>query len=124
QVLEVYEVQEEREGQAVKGRERLASQEKELAGANERVQAEEATAREAIAKCEAARQEVALGVSPKHLALYEELAERTGDALAEVVDEMCQGCGMKVRPEQISLIRGAAQIALCGSCGRILWGRF
>lgn len=123
-VLEGYEAQEAREEQAKAGKERLASQEKEFASASERVAAEEATSREAVAKCEAARKELATGVAEKHLALYEELAARTGDALAEVVDEMCQGCGMKVRPEQISLIRGATQMATCGNCKRILWGRF
>lgn len=124
EVLEAYEAQEEREALTAKGKERLASQEQELAQANERVEAEAKVAQAAVDECQTVRDEAAAEVAPKHLALYEELVDRTGDALAEVLDEMCQGCGIKVRPEQISLVRGAKQLVLCGSCGRILWGRF
>jgi uncharacterized protein len=122
-VLEAYETHEGNEAKTVAGRERLKSQEKELAEANVRVKAEEEAVAVEIAKDEILRAEAAAKLSTKHLALYERLHERISDPLAEIRDEMCQGCGIKVRPEQISIARGAKQLVTCGNCQRILWMR-
>lgn len=123
-VLEAYDGQEAVEAKIAASKERLASQEKELADAMGRVKVEEEKAQGLIDEAEAARVEAAAKISKKHLELYERLLERNSDTpLAEVRDEMCGACGIKCRPEQISLARGAKQLVTCGSCGRILWMR-
>ncbi|MBL4845927.1 MAG: hypothetical protein JKY65_10395 [Planctomycetes bacterium] len=120
-VLEAYEVHEANEAKTVAGKARLKSQEKELAEANLRVKAEEELVSAEVAKEEACRAEAAGQLSQKHLALYERLREQQSDPLAEIRDGMCQGCGLTVRPEQISLARGAKLLVTCGNCQRILW---
>lgn len=123
-VLEAYDAQEAIEGKIAASKERLASQEKELAEAMGRVKVEEDKAQALITAAEADRTAAAAKISPKHLDLYNQLLERNQDTpLAEIRDEMCGSCGIKCRPEQISLARGAKQLTTCGSCQRILWMR-
>lgn len=123
-VLEAYDAQEAIEGKIAALKVRLSGQEKELADAMGRVKVEEDKAQALITEAEAARAEAAAKISPKHLELYERLLERNQDTpLAEIRDEMCGACGIKCRPEQVSVARGAKVLVTCGSCQRILWMR-
>lgn len=123
-VLEAYEAQEERDARKKAGQERLAGQEKELAEASARVKANEAKLQAEIDELSAQRDEVSKRVSEKHLELYTRLLERLGNsAVAEVEGETCLGCSMKIRPEQVSLVRGR-NFVTCSDCGRILYGNF
>jgi uncharacterized protein len=123
-VLEAYDVQETIEGKLAAGKERLSSQEKELAEAMDRVKVEEDKAQVLIDEAEAQRVEAAAKISKKHLELYERLLVQHQDTpLAELRDGMCGACGIKCRPEQISQARGAKLLVTCGSCQRILWLR-
>ncbi|MGE0707827.1 MAG: zinc ribbon domain-containing protein [Planctomycetota bacterium] len=124
-ILEAYDAQEERDGRVRAGKERLASQEQELAAARGRVAQEEGLVQGELSGVEAKRAEAAARLDPAHLELYERLLKNLGDsAIAEVVDQHCQGCLMKIRPEQVSLIRGRQTMVVCADCGRILWGTF
>lgn len=123
-VLEGYDVHEEGDAKTAAGKERLVSQEKELAEAMVRVKAAEEKAQGEIDGLEAKRVEAAAKISDKHLALYTQLLEEHKDTpLSEIRDERCVACGMKARPEQISLARGGKLLVTCGPCRRILWMR-
>ena len=125
EILEAYEAQESREELSAKAKERIASQEKELAEALERVKETQAKHGAEIEGLETQRAELLAKLSDDHRELYERLLARLGDsAVAEVRDEICQGCLLKIRPEQVSLVRGGTTMVTCSDCGRILWGKF
>lgn len=124
-ILEAYEAQDERVEREKAGKTRLAQQEKELKAALGRVAEEEAACNKEIEELEVKRKSFASEISAEHLELYEKILQKTGDkATAEVVDEMCQGCYVKVRPQQISLVRAGTELVVCFTCARILYGRF
>jgi predicted nucleic acid-binding Zn-ribbon protein len=55
--------------------------------------------------------------------LYDQLRQqRRGIAVAVVSDKSCSACGSGLSPAQIQASRSSGQIALCPSCGRILYG--
>lgn len=123
-ILLGYEAQEQREARTAGGEARLQEQERELKEANERVAEEEARVRAEIADLEAKRSAARGKVDAAHLALYDRILEHVGDsAIAEVVDEHCQGCFIKARPDQVSKVRGANELVPCTSCGRFLYMR-
>lgn len=68
------------------------------------------------------RQAVAASIPEALLARYEELRQtRRGLALATVSDNACNACGTTLTPAQQQQARSPAQIALCPTCGRILY---
>jgi predicted nucleic acid-binding Zn-ribbon protein len=124
-ILEAYDAQESREEKTKSATKRLKSQQGELATAQGRVKKEEEAVRGELTVLEETRCKISARLSQKHLELYERLLKKLGDAaVSEVVNEICQGCFMQIRPEQVSMIRGANQLVPCADCGRILWGRF
>ena len=95
------------------------------AEALERVKETQAKHSAEIEGLEAQRAELLAKMTDDHRDLYERLLARLGDsAVAEVRDEICQGCLLKIRPEQVSLVRGGTTMVTCSDCGRILWGKF
>lgn len=120
-VLESYEAQEVRAKDQKDVEAKLKIVEAELAEAKKRAAAEAAVVDAELAKLEAERKAAAAGVSPEHLGVYQRVLESNRDsATAAVERDICQGCGIKVRPEQVSQIRGK-QITTCFSCSRILY---
>jgi len=123
-ILEAFEAQDERDGREKGCKERLATQQKDLDLATARVKKEQGEAQQQIDELTAARELASGKVDPQHLRLYETLLNKLGDAaLAEVREEICQGCYMKVRPDQISKVRGRKELVTCFTCGRILVAR-
>lgn len=119
-VLEAYEAQETRAAERKALEAKLKQLEGELAEAKKRVAEEVAKVDAEIARLEAQRTEAAAALSPEHAQLYQRVLEVNKDsATAAVSKDICQGCFMKVRPEQVSQVRGKA-IATCETCGRIL----
>jgi len=123
-VLEAYEAQEHRDAEKKRLEERVEVQEAELAQAMTRVREAEGKEQAGLERHEARRAEIVGRLSGDHLELYERILEKHGDhATAEVLDEMCQGCYMRVRPEQLSQVRGRKAVVTCTTCGRILFRR-
>ncbi|HEY5156352.1 MAG TPA: C4-type zinc ribbon domain-containing protein, partial [Anaerolineales bacterium] len=57
------------------------------------------------------------------LRFYDQLRkQRRGVAVAVISDKSCSACGSGLTPAQIQAARSSSQIALCPSCGRILYG--
>jgi len=57
------------------------------------------------------------------LKFYDQLRhQHRGVAVAAISDKSCSACGSGLTPAQIQVARSSSQIALCSSCGRILYG--
>ena len=57
------------------------------------------------------------------LRFYDQLRQQhRGVAVAVISDKSCSACGSGLTPAQIQAARSSSQIALCSSCGRILYG--
>jgi predicted nucleic acid-binding Zn-ribbon protein len=93
------------------------------------VEAEKKSAREEVekdkallAELNAEREGIVVNVSEDLLARYNRIAaSRKGIALARAVQETCQACNVRIRPQVFSeLIKGEV-IHACDSCNRILY---
>ena len=119
-VLEAYEAQESRTAEQKAIEVKLKQLDGELAEAKKRVAEELAKVDADVGRLEAQRKEATAGLSPDHMALYQRVLETNKDsATAAVIKDNCQGCFMKVRPEQVSQVRGK-HLATCETCSRIL----
>jgi predicted nucleic acid-binding Zn-ribbon protein len=62
-------------------------------------------------------------IPPNDLDLYDKLRlQRRGFAVAVISDNSCSACGSGLSAAQIQSSRASEQLALCPSCGRILYG--
>jgi uncharacterized protein len=70
------------------------------------------------------REEIAKKVPPELLELYSRVAKRNpGSVMAEVRDNQCRACGMRVLPHTIQLLKSEVdeEVFRCETCGRILY---
>lgn len=121
-VLEAMFAQETRQAEKAQAQARLKEVEKELQAARGRVAEERVKVEQELKGLEAQRTAVLVRLGDQARELYTRIVERLGDsATAEVIDENCQGCFMKVRPEQLSQLRAKNQLITCFTCGRIMF---
>lgn len=114
--------QETRQGERAEAAARLKEVDAELKAAHKRVAEEKAKIEAELKGLEEQRSAIVGRLGSEARDLYTRIVERTGDsATAEVIDENCQGCFMKVRPEQLSQLRARNQLVTCFTCGRILF---
>ena len=98
--------------------------ENEAQAERQKIQAEEASLKQELQAKESERQEIASGVPAELLNTYERIAARRhGIGLAEVRDESCRVCGMRIPPHVFQELRRSAadQVFQCESCNRILY---
>ncbi len=69
------------------------------------------------AKRDALRQ----GVSEDVLRQYERVAKFRGTGLAEVRDQKCMGCQVKLRPQTYNEVRNGEKVMICESCSRVYY---
>jgi predicted nucleic acid-binding Zn-ribbon protein len=72
----------------------------------------------------AKREEIAKKVPEQLLELYSRIARRNpGSVMAEVRDDQCRACGMRVLPHTIQLLKSETdeEVFRCETCGRILY---
>jgi predicted nucleic acid-binding Zn-ribbon protein len=69
------------------------------------------------------RKGLASKVSAEVLSCYERIIDNKADkkAIAQVVDESCQGCFMDVTPQEVNELMKGKEIIKCRSCSRILY---
>lgn len=81
-------------------------------------------AKREIERLKAQRIDIARKISPEIYKLYISLLEtKNGLAVAEVRDEVCQGCNMSISPQLYVEIKKNEEIYQCPQCHRILyWG--
>ena len=70
-----------------------------------------------------AREKVFVTLPAQLAAVYNRLAQRSRDgiAVAEVVNQSCSACYMKLRPQRQVEVKKGDQIITCESCSRILY---
>jgi uncharacterized protein len=122
-VLEVFEANDKRATDEKAAAAKLKTLEAELADAKKRVDAELGKIDAELKGLEADRRTAAAVLSPEHHGVYARVLEKQrGDPpIAAVVNEMCQGCSLKIRPEQISQLRARTHVLTCFECERILY---
>ena len=75
-----------------------------------------------LAAVKNSRDELAEGVSPSVLALYNRVFKmRRGTAVASASEERCLACNIVLRPHLTQKLRLGEEILTCESCGRILY---
>jgi len=74
-----------------------------------------------VEKLRAERQAVASTLSEDVRELYERVSKRRGTGVAEVRDEMCQVCHLKLRPQMYVDLKRQDEIMQCPGCSRILF---
>ncbi len=61
------------------------------------------------------------GVDPEHLGLYERVLDRRRNfAIARVEGQICQGCHMRLTPQNVNLLM-QAMFVQCANCTRLLY---
>ncbi len=102
----------------------LAEVEKAAQGERQKIHAEQATAQKELDALTAEHKQVVGAVPENLLDLYQRIARKhSGIALAEVRDETCTMCRVRVRPQVFQLLRddSCREIFHCESCTRILY---
>jgi predicted nucleic acid-binding Zn-ribbon protein len=76
-----------------------------------------------LEKLFAERAAIAGPIPPDDLRLYDQLRQqRRGIAVAVISENSCSACGSGLSAAQMQSSRASNQMALCPSCGRILYG--
>jgi len=105
----------EREGELGRGQVKVDAMEKELDSEKKKLEAELASRR-------AAREEVLKLVPEDLLEDYQKIAStRGGIGMAAAIEERCQVCMVRVRPQAFQELKSFAKMHYCRSCQRILY---
>ncbi len=103
----------------------LALKEAEALAAGERaiLGTERADVQSKLSAAEGERKTVVADIPESLLDEYQRISKHRHGALAEVRDEMCMKCGVRVRPHIYQILRRPdnEENYLCESCGRILY---
>jgi predicted nucleic acid-binding Zn-ribbon protein len=102
----------------------LAVVEKEAQAERQKIQEEQASVQQELQAKEAERKEIAATVPEELLGTYERVATRRhGIGLAEVRDEACSLCGVRIRPHVFQELRrnDSHELFQCETCTRILY---
>jgi uncharacterized protein len=94
------------------------------AGRRAKIEAERSATQKEAAELEAERNRLAPSIPENLLDHYERIARKhSGTALAEVRDEKCTACGMRVRPQVFQDMRrgNSEELFHCETCTRILY---
>ena len=98
--------------------------ESEAQAERQKIQAEQASLQEELTAKEGERREIASEIPEELLDTYERVAARRhGIGLAEVREEACSLCGLRVRPHVFQELRRGDfhEILQCETCSRILY---
>lgn len=101
---------------------KLAEEEKEISALRKELEDFVGQSEDELSRLHEERERIRRAIPEGLLRQYERIASvRNGVALAEVRDQACQGCHVKLRPQLCAELRTNQQIALCESCNRILY---
>lgn len=81
--------------------------------------------RDRLSDFELEREAALVSVSAEDRAMYERLRSRPGlggIAVAVLEEASCGACGLRVSASTEQLVRGGAELIICGQCGRMLYG--
>jgi len=98
----------------------LSKLETEWRSQQEKLSVEMAELKAVHARLSEERQQLAAGIVPGTIEIYEQLRLRRGTAVAKVEQGMCRGCQITLPTTGLQQVRGGGLVR-CGSCGRILF---
>ena len=122
--LEVMMKAEEAERRVKLAESRLKEAEQSLAAEKKAVEAQAAELKKKLEAAAAEREKVIAPVPEDLRDLYARIAKRHGGtAMAQVRDEQCRGCGLRVLPHIVQELRSetSEEVYRCESCGLILY---
>jgi predicted nucleic acid-binding Zn-ribbon protein len=102
----------------------LKEAERGIAAEKKQIEAQYGDEKKRLASALAEREILAAKVPDVLLELYTRIAKRhPGSAMAEVRDHQCKGCGMRVLPHIIQLLKNDVdeEVFRCETCGRIFY---
>jgi predicted nucleic acid-binding Zn-ribbon protein len=90
---------------------------------NEKEDARRVTAEDQkkLSEWNAKRDSLRQGISEDVLRQYERVAKFRGTGLAEVRDQKCMGCQVKLRPQTYNEVRNGEKVMVCESCSRVYY---
>jgi len=101
---------------------KLAAGKKSVAAEKAAIAADAAAVKDTLAELLADRATLVKTIEPRLLATFEQVAKgRKGIGIARVVDGLCQGCRVRLRPHLYNQLRVGDQVIQCESCVRILY---
>jgi predicted nucleic acid-binding Zn-ribbon protein len=74
-----------------------------------------------LSEWNAKRDSLRHGISEDVLRQYERVAKFRGTGLAEVRDQKCTGCQVKLRPQTYNEVRNGEKVMICESCSRVYY---
>ncbi len=86
-----------------------------------RLLAEEKERRSTLEGVESSRAGKVASIEQENLQMYSRVQTLRGDAVAEVVDELCLGCRVSVPPQKFADVMLNKVIQTCSHCNRILY---
>jgi predicted nucleic acid-binding Zn-ribbon protein len=96
--------------------------EQDAVAARKKVDADVKVLQAELEKVKAERTEALKGVDKDALGVYANvLKEHQDSAVVRVEGNVCGGCHISIRPQQISVLKGREQLVTCWQCGRILY---
>jgi predicted nucleic acid-binding Zn-ribbon protein len=89
----------------------------------EKEQARERTAEDQkqLADWTGRRNQLRSGVNEELLRHYERVSKFRGSGIAEVRDQKCMGCQVRLRPQTYNDVRSSDKVVYCDSCQRVLY---
>ncbi len=104
-------------------REKLQAVQIRLGSQNRGLNQEQETLLKEIEKLSTERNAVTVPIPSEAIELYDLLRQqKRGLAIATISDNSCDACGSTLSPAQMQSAHSSSQMALCPSCGRILYG--
>jgi predicted nucleic acid-binding Zn-ribbon protein len=103
---------------------RLQEAEQSLAAERKTIEAQAAEKKQQLEAATAEREKIIAPVPEELRELYSRIAKRhNGTAMAQVRDDQCRGCGMRVLPHTVQELRTetSEEVFRCESCGLILY---
>jgi hypothetical protein len=122
--LEVMIKAEEAERRVKLAESRLEEADQNLAAERKTIEAQAAAIKKQLAAATAEREKIIAPVPEDLRDLYARVAKRhSGTAMAQVRDDQCRGCGLRVLPHIVQELRSetSEEVYRCESCGLILY---
>jgi predicted nucleic acid-binding Zn-ribbon protein len=121
-ILESMVMADEWEARQRKAKQEYAARETEINGRRRELEKFLAESESKILDLEAQRAQLRETLAPELIELYERIATvRQGLAVAPAIDQSCQACHVRLRPQLFQEVKTNLQILRCESCNRILY---
>jgi predicted nucleic acid-binding Zn-ribbon protein len=120
QLLELLVRADEARGRLREQEAKVAELEAQWAAMKDQMQGQASEVAVALAQLNGQRMQLAQGVEPGSLSLYETLRAGRGQAVARIEQNRCQGCRVELPAAVVQRVRQDRQLTQCNHCNRLL----